>query len=203
MSLMHDFFKSELKTLQLKTGIRQLETMASKSGWEKDMETLINFMVDECNKPPFDVIGIDVKQRVIAAAIVEDKDFIGMNAKFVRRALSTWWTFNKDKYFEKIQNSQSETTEVHEPVSPEKRQEWLQKWMDSLEETKIMTVPKMSKKEIIEEGGWLPKGSASYPQMSEAEVRKHERHVEWIKANFDPRTGEKLEGFVEEKDWIN
>jgi hypothetical protein len=63
-------------------------------------------------------------------------------------------------------------------------------------------VPPLSKREIEEEGKWEKK-HIPYPSMSPAEVIKHEKHLAWIKANFDPRTGEKLPGFVEEKIWLD
>jgi hypothetical protein len=95
-----EFFKQELETLHVKTGFRQLENMMKSEGWEKDVTDLINFMIEECNKPPFNIVRTAVKQRVIARAIVEDQEFTGLNAKFVRKALNAWWTVNGDRVIE-------------------------------------------------------------------------------------------------------
>jgi hypothetical protein len=94
---MKAFFKQELETLQAKTGIRQLETLMQKEDWKKEANLLIDLMITECNKPPFNLVTVTVKERVISRAIVEDQEFTGLNAKFVRRALNAWWNINGDR----------------------------------------------------------------------------------------------------------
>lgn len=200
MSAMKDFFKNELKMVQLKTGIRQLENIMNLADWEKQLEQLITLMVDETSKPPFDLIGLDVKQRVISNAIVEDKDFIGLNPKFVRRALNTWWHFNKDKYFEKIT---AEVVQNFQPVSWEERTNWLDKWKESLGvmENKFTSGPKLTEKEIQDEGQEKPKTPA-YPSTPESLVKQKLLHDAWIKANHDTYTGEKLPNWKPENEWV-
>lgn len=113
---MFDFFKLALDKLANRTGFKQLENMMMKDTWEQDVKELINFMIDECKKPPFNVVAPVVKQRVIWNAIVEDKEFTGLNAKFVNRALHAWWRLNGDRVMEKL-NGNTETKLVE--LTPE------------------------------------------------------------------------------------
>lgn len=98
--------------------------------------------------------------------------------------------------------SVAETEKKEEPfLVGEARQKRIREVLAEIGKVSI-PVPRLSEREIEEEGKWEKK-HIPYPSMSASEVIKHERHLAWIKANFDPRTGEKLEGFVDEKDWIN
>lgn len=99
---MKEFFKNQLESLYVRTGFRQLENMMQSPNWQKDISDLIGFMVSECNKPPFHSVTDEVKKRVISRAVVEDQEFTGLNAKFVRRALNAWWKDNGDKILEAI-----------------------------------------------------------------------------------------------------
>lgn len=200
MSLMKDFFKNELKTIQLKTGIRQLENIMNLPDWEKQLEQLISLMVDESNKPPFDLIGIDLKQRVISNAIVEDKDFIGLNPKFVRKALNVWWANNKERYYDRLQVS---TDPQPEPVTWEQRTDWLKKWEESLGmfKTKVTSGPVLTPEEVEDEGQEKPKAK-QHPSTPKSMVVDKLLHDEWIRANFDPYTGKKLDTWMPENEWI-
>lgn len=196
MSLMKDFFKNEIKTVQIKTGIRQLENIMSLPNWESQLEQLINLMVDETSKPPFDLVGIDVKQRVISNAIIEDKDFIGLNPKFVRRAIMTWWNFNKDKYFEKIQHEQERPQNGYEPLTGEARMKWLKIWEQSLSNM----VNNFTSKEQREAD--RPKGS-KYKTTTEEEAMKLMMHNNWIRECFDPLTMKPNEYYLPENEWLD
>lgn len=152
MTPMKDFFKRELETIHLKRGIRQLETLMAKSNWQEEVSLLIDFMLQASERPPFNLIGVDVKQRVIQQAIIEDKDFIGLNAGFVSRALNTWWNQNKDRYYEKhlVQSSQEPQGEI---VKGEAMQKYLDEWKVSLGfADNNFSVPKLSPAEIKAEG---------------------------------------------------
>lgn len=87
--------------------------------------------------------------------------------------------------------------------------DWLTKWFDSVKNSNPsstvsmnMSVYKcMSEKEIREEGQEKPKANF-YPKTSISELRKRELHWDWIRNNFDPRTGDKLEHWMPEDQWI-
>lgn len=97
---MFAFFYSEFESLRAKTGIRQWEQLNEQPDAAKAIHDVIDFMVQECNKPPYHIVRTEVKQRVISRAIVEDPEFIGLNAKFVQRALAKWWLVNGDRVME-------------------------------------------------------------------------------------------------------
>lgn len=110
---MYDFFLNEFKSLRAKTGIRQWEALNDLPDAAKEIHVIIDLMCRECAKSPFNIIQEDVKQRVIARAIIEDEHFIGLNAKFVRRALNAYWKDNGDRVLEKMnQKTAEETTRV-------------------------------------------------------------------------------------------
>jgi hypothetical protein len=88
---MYDFFYDELKMLRALTGIRQWENLNELPDPKKAINDLIDLMIKETNVEPYDIISPKVKQRVIHDAILNDPEFIGLNAKFVRKALHTFW----------------------------------------------------------------------------------------------------------------
>lgn len=101
---------------------------------------------------------------------------------------------------------QEDTQEVKEtgpPLTGEERDKALQEWLKVVRESKIVNgAPKMTYKEIADEGDWLPKKPAPYPSCSESEVRKRELHLQYIKENYDPRTADKLPTWIEESEWL-
>lgn len=65
----------------------------------------------------------------------------------------------------------------------------------------LKPTPRMTRKEFEENGGWTPKKEAPYPSTSENEVKAHEKHLRYLKANYDARTREKLPEWMEELLW--
>jgi hypothetical protein len=65
----------------------------------------------------------------------------------------------------------------------------------------INAVPRVTHKQAIEEGDWLPKKEAPYPTTSAQEYYIRQRHFEYIKANYEPRTGQKVLDWVDEDTW--
>lgn len=112
------FFYQEFESLKAKTGIRQWEQLNELPDAAKVIHDVIEFMCRECDKPPFHVVRPEVKQRVISRAIVEDAEFIGLNAKFVNKALHRWWANNGDRIMEQV-NKGSEIKPVD--LSPEQK----------------------------------------------------------------------------------
>lgn len=132
-NVLRDFFKQELETLQAKTGIRQLENMMAKEAtWESDLSTLLDLLVAECNRPAFKLIGVDVKMDIIRESIISDKDFIGLNAKFVYKSLVNWWYANGDRYLERHMQSLPKEDRP-EPAPPEVREKYIQEWFQKLD----------------------------------------------------------------------
>jgi hypothetical protein len=81
--------------------------------------------------------------------------------------------------------------------------DWLQLLQDSLKvaETQGMNgVPKLTDKEIRTEGQEKPK-KQSYPSTSKSEIELRLLHIQYIKENYDARTGEKLSTWLPENQW--
>lgn len=150
---MYEFFYGELKSLKARTGLLQWEKLNEQTNPTKEIDDLISFMIDECSKPPFNKIKIEIKQRIVSRAVIEDKEFIGMNAKFVRRALNAWWETNGDRVLMAINNSENAYQKVVlTKEQNEKVDEMLESYRRSLESSTIQPVPKLEKREIEKEG---------------------------------------------------
>lgn len=61
--------------------------------------------------------------------------------------------------------------------------------------------PRIGYKQQIEEGGWLPKKDAPYPATSRDELYIKERRFQYIKANYEPRTGKPLPNWISEQEY--
>lgn len=214
---MKEFFKNQLETLYTRTGFRQLENMMQRQGsddggplWEQDVRQLINFMVEECEKPPFDSVPTTIKQRVIARAVTEDPEFTGLNAKFVRRALSKWWQDNGDRILEQL-NKPKEVP--YQPLTPEQHEK-VNVMLESyrrrlLSEGSMSVVPKMKPEEIKKEGAeWkseLERKAVSVgykPAMTAEDISARELHMRYIRENYNARTGRPLQTWIPENEWL-
>lgn len=106
------------------------------------------------------------------------------------------WT---KKALEKVE---AEKKQDWQPVSEEEREQWLKKWRESLNGLQtVSAVPRISYKEIAEQGGVLPPKDKPYPITTPEEAYVRDRHFEWIKQNFEAKTGYKLPSWICEEDW--
>jgi hypothetical protein len=212
-NVLRDFFKLELETLQAKTGIRQLDNiMAKEATWEAELSQLLDLLVAECNRPPFDLVGVDIKMKVIRDALISDKEFMGLSARFVHKSLTNWWQFNGGRYLEKHMQSMppepkvdpetGKPVENYEPAPPEVREKYLKEWVDSLKEAgDKYHVPVLTAEEIQSEGQVEPKKPTYVPDEAyyyESKKRRYEfqektvreRHPEWTEEQVQARLKE-------------
>lgn len=91
----------------------------------------------------------------------------------------------------------------HEPIlEGEARQAKITEWLESVKATKMVNpIPKLTRKQIIEEGDWIPKKSLPHPSTTVGELKKHFTHQLYIKHNFDLLTKDKLTGWLPEDKW--
>jgi hypothetical protein len=152
---MYDFFYNELQTLKAKTGSLQWEKLNALDNSAKEIDDLINFMVIECGKDPFKCVKPEVKQRVIARAIIDDDEFIGLNAKFVRRALNAWWKVYGDRIIEAMNQKSAEVYKMPDRT-PEQTRDLDKKINDYINQllagSEIKIVPKMDSSEVAKKG---------------------------------------------------
>jgi len=78
-------------------------------------------------------------------------------------------------------------------------QEGLDKWKANVDSKDQKRSFVLSETETLKKVKQLEK--REHPITSRAELIKRERHFEWIKANFDARTGEKLPTWISEEDF--
>lgn len=87
-------------------------------------------------------------------------------------------------------------------VTWEERAAYLNKLQEIIKGSTMMSgVPRPSYKEQAEEGLDRPKNMPPYPITSKEEYYVKQRHFEYIKANFEARTGQKLPTWVSEESW--
>jgi len=96
-----------------------------------------------------------------------------------------------------------EEKQTEPPLTGEERDKRIAEWLAAVKAQRLTNpVPKLTRKQIIEEGDWLPKKQAPHPSTSEGELKKAFFHQYYIKHNFDPRTADKVTGWVDESKWI-
>lgn len=206
---MYEFFYEEFQTLRARTGIRQWENLNElpSTAAAKAIHDVIDFMCKECEKPPFDVVQMKVKQRVISRAVVEDQDFIGLNAKFVRKALNAWWLTNGDRVIQAM----NEASKPDEPVDlTEEQKRKIDKLLDGyrahlLQGDGPQSVPKIDKETAVIEGAeWksdIERKAILHPSTPKEEVFRINLHREYCIQNFDPITQAKLSTWKPEQEW--
>lgn len=89
-----------------------------------------------------------------------------------------------------------------QPVSEEERARRLKEYkalIDSM--PMINNFPRLTPKEKEENGEWIPVKHIPYPTTSEKELYVKERHMTYLKHCYEPRTGEKLPGWVSEDEF--
>jgi hypothetical protein len=149
------FFEKEFQNLKIKTGILQYEKFQTSEGGHDAMNELSRYMVLECKTPPYDQIDKQILQRVISAAVVDDKDFIGFSVKFIRKTLNTWWQLYGWKIMEKMQREKEEQQSKQVPPAVDIDVDTMlesYKRRLLLESAKMKEIPKMKADQIQKEG---------------------------------------------------
>ena len=90
----------------------------------------------------------------------------------------------------------------HEPLVGEARERWLNKWKEVLAQAPAFkSTPKLTIQMIEEEGGVRPKAVQPYPSTKPSEAYVRQRHLEYIKRNYDAYTKEPLPDWIEESEF--
>lgn len=102
-----------------------------------------------------------------------------------------------------IKESDKDKEPERPPLTGEERQKKIQEWLDALEKTpKAYAPPKLTSQQIKEEGDWLAKKVPPHPSTTAEEVTKRIIHHEYLKDNYNLITGEALESWMPEHQWI-
>jgi len=200
---MRQFFLDKLNQLDKLTGIQQMNKLQA-LGAEKcktELNELLDILCDACAK--FPLIPVKAKESILSNAIVSDENFIGLNAKFVYRALNTY----RDKYFTESHHVQDAPGPDWVPVQGEERLKWLKEWEKTLAETQGGMTTVSHVKELEQTLPKKPAGVNYTPSngakgFAEELFEMQQLRAEYARECRDLHTGKLLEGKPEFKDWL-
>lgn len=191
---MREYFTQLLNNLESLTGMKQLERISQKPNAADELNKLLDILCRVCDLFPY--IPNDAKKNIISDSVVTDQDFIGLNAKVIYK----WLNLRKDIYYKEVAHVESENQP--EPVTGEKRQEWLNIWTQELDKiSDNFTVKPVSNAEMMREKllGNPIEASSYKPDQEKGKAKLI--HMEYIKANYDS-AGNCLETWLPEDEWI-
>lgn len=109
---------------------------------------------------------------------------------------------NKDWHIKALEKENVVKQEQWKPASPEHVDKCVAEFDEMMKNsTMINSMPRVGYKQSIEEGGWLPKKPAPYPTTSKEEAYVRQRHLEYVKNNYEPRTGQPLPDWIPEHEF--
>jgi len=208
---MRTFFVSLLKDLKRLTGVKQYEEIASnpngKEAAQAELDALLEPMIEVCNQ--YSYISDEDKMKIIKAAIINAKEFYGLNARFVRLALEAV----KDIYFKEsgyletnaLLNAKESNAVPLEECSPE-TQAMVKEFTAKLAVGGIQKITDANEHELKsiqseDEFRVKPKAySTSYKPLSENEIKIRDMHVQWIRECIHPQTKELIG--LGETEWL-
>lgn len=194
---MKEFFFNLLKQLDKLTGIRQYDKLQATSDPAKEVSELIEILCRVCNQFPF--IPDKSKQDIIAAAVVADQEFIGLNAKIVFK----WLQAQRDRFIG-TGNQFVEVEPQAPPLTGEARDKRIEEVINAIAKCET-NFGRSSNDQLRDYFNKLytPTGTEQRPKpTSEEEVYARMMHVEYLKTNYDARTKEKLPTWMPEEQWL-
>jgi len=122
---MRDFFKTELESLYLKTGLLQHQKISAMPNPHEQFKILFDLLEAECKK--FPLMPDADKQAWISERVMTDGDFQGFNPKIINKWL-------REVYIRYIPNQSDyvETIDESQVVSPERAEYWIEQWKIAL-----------------------------------------------------------------------
>ncbi|MFZ2905308.1 MAG: hypothetical protein WAZ98_03795 [Cyclobacteriaceae bacterium] len=148
---MRDFFKELLNKLYPLTGIDQVGKLS-----DQQITELLNELEAESKSKLWMHIKQEIIQRVIMDAVKNDPEFYGLNVKFLRRSLHKFWEQSGQRILE-AETKQELKPLVRTPEELQRIDKIATQYLKQLEAIHLPEMPKMSKKEIEEEGQVRPK----------------------------------------------
>ena len=101
---MREFYKNTIDALRVMKGVDQIE------GWSgDDLEKLMDALVAESKK--FKHIPWEDQCRIITKAIIEDREFYGLNVGKIHQYLSDWWSSQVEKRQRELNKAHKELTD--------------------------------------------------------------------------------------------
>lgn len=186
---MRDYFKNIILNLYIYCGNRQAEKMT-----DDESKMLLDAL---CRVSAiYNYIPEEEQKRIIDKCLLEDKEYQNINA----RLISKWLEVNSKKFF--TEEAHKETV-VFEFVTGEERAKWLEKWKQALDKIdSSFTVKPVSNAELMREKMLGNQTDPTKYIPDPEQVHKKKLHQDYIKANYDPLTGNCLETWMPEDEWI-
>lgn len=108
----------------------------------------------------------------------------------------------EEKYVALERSLDNEKENLNKPIKPVCEIDRLKAWKATVDAITVKSIAPLTDKEVITEGQEKPKRE-HYPVTSASERIKHERHLEYIRANYDPRTGDPIKDvWMKESEWL-
>ena len=116
--------------------------------------------------------------------------------------IGVWFKKYLDEKYKVVEDQlMSEKDNPYTPYTPEPANfDWLDAWKKSIEGIETRKVSDLTDEDIKKEGRERPL-KKHYPSTPKSMVIENEIHLKWIRANFDPYTGNPKECFLEENEW--
>lgn len=193
---MRAFLQSLLSKLYVYSGIDQAGKLS-----DKQITELLDGLEDECNRKDWEKIKPEVKKRIIEEAVKTEKEFYGLNVKFLRYIFNKHWSIHGGKILE--QESHQKTVDLIERTPEElKRIDIIANGY--LEQIKngafnVREVPKLSPKEIEEEGQERPKLPTYIPDeryVIEAANKMNEFRRKVIRDRHPELSDDEIEDYI-------
>ena len=206
---MRDFFLQLMKDLKSLTGLLQYEKIAAipdRAQAQAELDAVLVPMINICRN--FAFIPDSEKQRIIKASILKDPEFIGLNARKVYQYLNAV----SERYFQESHHLEANGTHSQRGVSLEECSQETQKkvneFMANLAtglQTQVAVGWQKEIQTIKREDEERLKGrkAIGYTPPTQEQIAAMGRHLQYIRENYDARTGDPLPGWIPECEWQN
>jgi hypothetical protein len=190
---MKEFFFHLLQNLDKLSGLKQYEKLLQTANPKEEIKTLLDILCRVTDQFPY--IPDEDKKRIISDAVINDQEFIGLNAKIV----SKWMNQRKDHYFQELAHQQK--APEHEPLTGEARQKKLEEFLAAVNKVDVNFTNKVDMYKEVRER-WGPKDGETYtPTVNEQMLYEKERHLQYIQRNYDAKTAQKLPDWIPEQEF--
>lgn len=200
---MRDFFKSEFKTLKLKTGLNQYENLCALEDAENQIKLLLDMLVRVCDD--FAYIPDNDKKRIIQEGIYRDTEF----TQLVPRVVWKWLNAQSAKYFKEAAHIKPEKEAppvAYDDLNPKLKSE-VDDFIKSLLEPSKFNVPAITQHDldVIKALDELSKGEStteSAKHLTTPEQAKEKAlKLEWARLHTDLYTGKVKDGSPSFSEW--
>lgn len=147
----------------------------------------------------------DVANQCFIFLLASEQRWAAQDYQDFRKCYQSFLSKAPDKIVKpQLQQDEVKEQTTNEPIlEGEARDKAIAKWLEAVKSQKMINpIPKLSRKQIAEEGDWIPKKQAPHPSSSVGELKKYFIHQLYIKHNYDLRTADKLPQWIEENKWI-